>query len=183
MKLKAIFASVSAALLTACGSVDVTHYADQKPALDLPVFFDGKMDAWGIFQKRGGEVVRRFHVEIVGAWESPTKGQLDERFTYADGEKQQRIWNLVKQSDGTWHGTADDVVGKAIGKVSGNALHWTYTLKLPVDGKVYEVHFDDWMWLMDESTMMNRSTMSKFGFDLGEVTLFFKKQSEQESIK
>ena len=51
-------------------------------------------------------------------------------------------------------------------------------LKLPVDGKVYEVSFDDWMWQMDGQTMLNRSTMSKFGFDLGEVTLFFRKRSD-----
>jgi len=176
MKFKALFASMSAALLTACGSVDVSTYADQKPALDLPTFFNGEMDAWGIFQKRGGELVRRFHVEIVGTWDSPERGVLDERFTYADGEKQRRVWTLTKQPDGTWHGTADDVVGTAIGKVAGNALHWKYTLELPVDGKVYEVKFDDWMWQMDENTMMNRSTMSKFGFDLGEVSLFFKKR-------
>ena len=180
MKFKALFASMSAALLTACGSVDVSTYADQKPALDLPTFFEGEMDAWGIFQKRGGELVRRFHVEIIGTWESPDKGVLDERFTYADGEKQRRVWTLTRQPDGTWRGTADDVVGEAIGKVAGNALHWNYTLELPVDGKVYEVKFDDWMWLMDENTMMNRSVMSKFGFDLGEVTLFFKKRADDD---
>jgi hypothetical protein len=77
----------------------------------------------------------------------------------------------------TFHGTADDVVGVATGRVSGNALHWTYVLRLPVDGKEYLVNFDDWMWQMDEHSMMNRSTMSKFGIDLGEVTLFFRKRT------
>jgi hypothetical protein len=176
MKLKALFASVSAALLTACGSVDVENYANEKPALELPVFFNGTLDAWGIFQKRSGELARRFHVEIIGSWESPDRGQLDEYFTYSDGEKQRRVWTLTRQPDGTWQGTADDVKGVAIGKVAGNALHWRYVLELPVDGKVYNVDFDDWMWQLDENSMMNRSVMSKFGFDLGEVTLFFRKR-------
>lgn len=178
MKLKALVASASAALLTACSGVDVQTYAEQKPALELPVFFDGTLDAWGVFQKRNGELVRRFHVEIIGTWEGPDKGQLDEYFTYADGEKQRRVWTLIRQPDGTWRGTADDVKGVAIGKVAGNALHWKYVLMLPVDGKVYEVNFDDWMWQLDETSMMNRSVMSKFGFDLGEVTLFFKKRPQ-----
>jgi|AntAceMinimDraft_13_1070369.scaffolds.fasta_scaffold15239_4 hypothetical protein len=178
MNLKAMVAAVSTAFLTACSGVDVQTYADQEPALELPVFFDGTMDAWGVFQKRNGELVRRFHVEIISTWESPDKGQLDEYFTYADGEKQRRVWTLTRQPDNTWHGTADDVKGIAIGKIAGNALHWKYILKLPVDGKVYEVNFDDWMWQLDETSMMNRSVMSKFGFDLGEVTLFFKKRSE-----
>jgi hypothetical protein len=50
-------------------------------------------------------------------------------------------------------------------------------LRLPVDGKEYLVDFDDWMWQLDEHSMMNRSVMSKFGVDLGEVTLFFKKRT------
>lgn len=159
MKLKSILAATSAAVLTACASVDVEQYASEEPRLVMSEFFDGKMDAWGIFQKRNGELARRFHVEIIGTWESPTEGQLDEYFTYADGEKSRRLWKLSQQADGTWHGTADDVEGVAIGKVAGNALHWKYVLQLPVDGKVYNVDFDDWMWLMDGNTMMNRSVM------------------------
>jgi hypothetical protein len=177
MKFKALVASVTAALLTACGSVDVEQYAKETPTLELSEFFTGTIDAWGIFQKRNGEVARRFHVEILTHWVSPQEGTLDERFTYADGEKQRRVWTLKKQPDGTWLGTADDVVGVATGRVSGNALHWTYVLRLPVDGKEYLVNFDDWMWQLDDASMMNRSTMSKFGIDLGEVTLFFRKRT------
>ena len=61
MKLKAFIASISAAVLTACGSVDVEHYAREKPELELSTFFNGTIDAWGIFQKRSGVVARRFH--------------------------------------------------------------------------------------------------------------------------
>lgn len=177
MKIKAFIASISAAVLTACGSVDVDHYAREKPELELSSFFNGTIDAWGIFQKRDGAVARRFHVVIEAIWKSPQEGVLDERFTYSDGETQRRVWTLKRQPDGTWQGTADDVVGVAIGKVAGNALRWTYVMRLPVDGKEYLVDFDDWMWQLDDSSMMNRSVMSKFGIDLGEVTLFFKKRT------
>ena len=77
----------------------------------------------------------------------------------------------------SYTGTADDVVGVASGKVAGNSLHWIYTLKLPVDDKVYEVEFDDWMFLQQDGVMINRSVMKKFGIRLGEVTLFFRKRS------
>jgi hypothetical protein len=63
--------------------------------------------------------------------------------------------------------------------VSGNAFRWAYTLKLPVDGKVYEVQFDDWMYLINDRVMLNRATMSKFGIRLGEVTLSFYKPGAQ----
>jgi hypothetical protein len=66
-------------------------------------------------------------------------------------------------------------VGVAEGRSAGNALNWRYTLSLPVDGKVYEVQFDDWMYLMDDKVMLNKAVMSKFGIYLGEVTLSFYK--------
>lgn len=162
-------------LLSACAGVDISRYAQDKPTLSLPQFFNGTLDAWGAFQQRDGAVVKRFHVVMDCRWQGDT-GTLDEHFTYADGSTQRRIWTLTKQQDGSWRGVADDVEGVAIGEVAGNALHWRYTLKLPVDGTVYHVQFDDWMWQLDDKTMLNRSAMSKFGFGLGEVSLFFRKR-------
>ena len=69
------------------------------------------------------------------------------------------------------------MVGTALGQARGNALNWRYTLALPVDGKVYEVQFDDWMYLMTDTVMLNKASMSKFGFKLGEVTLSFTKRA------
>ncbi|MEH6458705.1 DUF3833 domain-containing protein [Chitinimonas sp. JJ19] len=174
--MKRLLVLLLAGLLLGCAGVDVNHYARQKPTLDLPSYFNGTIDAWGVFQKRNGEVARRFKVEMRCSWVGDT-GTLDERFVYDDGETQRRVWTLTRQADGSWQGRADDVQGVAVGRVAGNALHWTYTLKLPVDGTVYEVAFDDWMWLLDEQTMFNRSTLSKFGVNLGEVSLFFRKRS------
>jgi hypothetical protein len=65
------------------------------------------------------------------------------------------------------------VVGEAQGEARGNALRWRYVLALPVGDKVYNVDFDDWMYLIDDRVMLNRSAMSKFGLHLGEVTLSF----------
>jgi hypothetical protein len=117
-------------------------------------------------------VVRRFVVEMTGTWKGP-EGTLDERFTYSDGKTQRRVWRLTDEGNGRWTGRADDVVGVAVGQSSGNALNWRYTLSLPVDDKVYEVQFDDWMVQMDDRVMLNKAAMSKFGFALGEVTLSF----------
>ena len=66
-------------------------------------------------------------------------------------------------------------MGVAQGEAVGNALNWRYTLALPVGRKVYNVKFDDWMFLMDDEVMLNRAVMSKWGFRLGEVTLEFRK--------
>jgi hypothetical protein len=152
------------------------QYQTEEPQFVLEEYFNGEIEAWGMFQKRNGEVVKRFKVDIKASWEG-NRGTLDERFHYSDGTKQRRVWHITKQADGSYSGTADDVVGTATGKSSGNALQWKYTLSLPVDGKVYRVEFDDWMYLMEEEILLNRSAMKKFGFTLGEVILFFKKRS------
>jgi Protein of unknown function (DUF3833) len=169
-------AALAAALLTACASPPVpADYAAEKPALDLATYFNGELVAHGLFTDRSGKVQRRFTVAMKGSW-TGDDGVLDEDFTYSDGKKERRIWRLKKLPGGRYTGTADDVVGTAQGQVAGNALQWKYTLRLPVDDKVYEVQFDDWMYLMDERVMLNKAQMSKFGFRLGEVTLSFYKK-------
>lgn len=177
MKSTSAFATLLALTLglLGCSSVGVERYRDQRPALDLKTYFNGTLDAWGMFQGRSGDVQRRFHVVIDAKWSGDT-GVLDERFTWADGSNSRRVWTLTQQADGSYRGRADDVVGEAIGEVAGNTLHWRYVLALPVDGKVYHVDFDDWMILMNDRVMLNRATMSKWGWRLGEVTLSFVKR-------
>ena len=163
------------AVLTGCANPQVTDYAQERPLLELDRYFTGRVLAHGVFQKRGGAVARRFTVVMDCHWEG-NQGVLDEAFTYSDGSTEQRIWRLTKHADGRYTGRADDVVGEAQGQTSGNAFRWNYTLRLPVDGKEYEVQFDDWMFLVDDRVMLNRATMSKFGVTLGEVLLSFTKQ-------
>ena len=162
-------------LLTGCASPGPEVYRDEKPVLDLRTYFDGTVDAWGLFRDRSGKVVKRFTVEITCRWNGEV-GTLDESFRYSDGTTSRRVWTITRPDSHTYTGTADDVVGEARGIAYGNALRWRYVLKLPVDGKTYQVNFDDWMFLMDEQVMLNTSVMSKFGFRLGEVVLSFRKR-------
>jgi hypothetical protein len=161
--------------LAGCSGVQVSQYSQEAPKLDLRDYFSGQVLASGIFQKRSGEVTKRFHVVI----NSHSEGDaliMHEDFSYSDGTKQTRVWTLRPNGPGRWKGTASDVVGEAFGEVSGNTFHWNYVLNLPVDGKTYEVRFDDWMYMLDDKTLANRSYMSKLGVELGQVTLFFTKQ-------
>ena len=166
--------ALAAAVLTGCAGPTPADYAAETPVLDLKTYFDGDLVAHGIFTDRSGKVARRFVVQMTGSWNG-NQGTLDERFTYSDGKTERRVWRLTDEGGGRWSGRADDVVGVAQGVAAGNALNWRYTLSLPVDGKVYEVQFDDWMYLMDERVMLNKAVMSKFGVRLGEVTLSFYK--------
>ena len=170
------YALIGAAALTlaGCATVDVSDYRAERPPLDLAAYFDGTVDGWGIVQDRSGKVVRRFTVRIEGKWQG-NRGTLDEHFEFSDGEKQNRVWTLVKDGD-RYTGTAGDVVGTATGLQQGNAFNMRYVLRVPWSGRTIDVDMDDWMWRIDESTVLNRTEMRKFGFRVGEVTLSFRRR-------
>jgi hypothetical protein len=174
MIIKPALVVLAAFSLAACATVDVRQYANEKPPLDFAQYFTGTVDGWGMFQDRSGAVVKRFTVRIDCTWNG-NEGTLDEHFEYADGTTQNRVWKLIKDGN-RYTGTAADVVGAAQGVASGNALRWNYVLALPVDGRTWNMDMDDWMFLVDDHTMLNRTTMSKFGFRVGEVTLSFRKR-------
>lgn len=177
MKRRLLLAAAPAtlALMAGCASHEVTDYQGERPLLDLRTYFNGIVDAWGVFTDRSGKVVKRFTVVMQCSWQGD-EGVLDEAFTYSDGTTQRRVWRVRQLADGRYTGVADDVVGQAEGQARGNALRWRYTLALPVDGRVWHVAFDDWMYLMTDKVLLNRATMSKFGVTLGEVTLSFTKR-------
>lgn len=167
---RAGLAAVLGLALAGCAGPQVQDYAAETPVLDLRRFLDGELSAKGLFTDRAGRVVKRFSVSMSAHWQGD-EGVLDEHFQYSDGSTQRRVWHLKALGQGRYRGTADDVVGEALGESAGNAFRWAYTLALPVDGRVWNVALDDWMFLVDERTVINRSAMSKFGLHLGDVTL------------
>jgi hypothetical protein len=168
-------AAATALSASGCAGPSVNDYASELPQLDLKRYFNGVVDAWGIFTDRSGKVVKRFTVVMNCSWNGD-QGVLDEDFVYSDGTKQKRIWKLTHLGDGRYSGQADDVIGVAQGQTRGNAFNWRYTLALPVNDQVWHVQFDDWMYVMNEQVMLNKASMSKFGIFLGEVTLSFTKR-------
>ncbi len=153
----------------------IEDYAQFTPRFDIFEYFQGKTRGWGMFQDRSGTLKRQFVVDINGVIEN-NELVMTEDFVWNDGEKSQRIWRIQRTQSGQYSGRAADVVGQAQGKSAGNALNWQYTLNLPVDGKTWQVNFDDWMFLQPDNVLLNRATMSKLGIRLGEVTIAFSKQ-------
>ncbi len=164
-------------VLTSCAAkprVPDTFLSDRE--LNLEEFFEGKSVAYGQFQDILGNVSRRFTVDIDGTWDGETL-RLVEDFTYDDGATEQRIWTLTKVSENEWIGTAPGVLGEASGIERGDTFNWKYKIDLPVKDGTMRVDFDDWMWLLEDDRLLNRAYLSRFGFRLGEVVIFFEKKS------
>ncbi len=169
-----IFALCSLVLLAGCSSPKVQDYAQTEPKLDLFSYFAGETQAYGQFQDRSGAVKRRFKVAITGTIKDQVL-TLDERFLYDDGETEQRVWTIKRLADNHYSGTAGDVIGEAEGHSAGSVFNWRYTLDLPYKDSSIYVKFDDWMFLQADDVMLNRAQVTKWGFNVGEVTLFFSK--------
>ena len=161
--------------VVSCSSVKVQEYKDRQPTLDLKAYLTGSFVAYGMVTNRSGKMLRHFKCDLVGTWNGD-EGVLDETFTWSDGEIQKRIWKLKKTGPNQFEGTADDVIGVARGETAGNAFNWKYTLRVPVDGTTYDLKVDDWIYLVSDKIILNKTKMSKFGFDVGEVTLVFIKK-------
>lgn len=164
-------------LLGACQTMKIDDFEGTEPQLVLEDYFAGKTRGWGIFEDRFGNLRREFKVDIHGEWDGRML-TMTEDFVYADGEIDRRVWRIEKLSDSRYRGSADDVLGTAEGTAKGKALTWSYDIVLNVGGSDLKVRFTDWLFLQDDDVMINRATVSKFGIEIGTVTLFFRKTAD-----
>ncbi|RBO80225.1 DUF3833 domain-containing protein [Marinomonas aquiplantarum] len=160
--------------LSACSTTDVSTYANNTPKFDLQSFFSGELRAHGILKNRSGEVIRYFNATLDGSWENGV-GTLAEVFVFNDGEIQNRTWTLTPNADGQYIATANDVVGSGEVKIAGNALFMKYVLQVPYDGDIIEVTVDDRMYMVKDGVVINESVMTKFGFEVGYLSIVIEK--------
>lgn len=179
---KTLFKSISIILLAmslfSCSNIKPKDYQENNPKLDIRNYLNGKVKAWGMLEDRSGKVTRRFTVEMEGKWNG-NEGVLEEYFTFDDGEKSKRIWTIKFSDDHNFTASAGDVIGEAKGSQYGNAMQMEYVLDLEVDKEKktrYKVTLDDWMYLLDDNILVNKSTIKKFGITFGKLTIFFQKQ-------
>jgi hypothetical protein len=160
--------------LQGCGTMNPEQFAKAEPRFVLEEYFLGNTRAWGIFEDRFGDLRRQFVVDITGSWQG-SAFILDERFTYADGETDRRVWTIEKIGEDRYLGKAGDVVGVAEGIASGNTLNWRYDFDLKVGTRTWRIHFDDWLFLQPDGILINRARVTKWGFAVGEVTIAFQR--------
>ena len=149
-------------------------FKNTEPEIKIENYFEGKVKAWGILQDRKGKVTRQFNAIMLGKFENNIL-TLEEDFFWKDGETQRRVWKIKKIDEHNYIGTAPDVVGEAKGVSYGSAFKFEYNLMIPFKGKNIKIRFDDWIFKQDEKVAINRATLTKFGFKVGELTVFFEK--------
>lgn len=177
MILQSICVVMLGIITTGCTGMKVSDFEGGTPELRLEEYFLGRTEASGFFEDRFGRIKKQFVVSIDGQWDGETL-TLDEDFRYDDGTVENRLWKLRKVGENRYEGYAEGVVGIAKGEIAGNAFNWHYTFDMAVGDSTWRVHFDDWMFLMPNGVLINKATVTKWGFEIGTVTLSFRRIDE-----
>jgi hypothetical protein len=145
-----------------------TDLADRGPRFDLRKHLSGPILCEGVIYGPTGRVSSRFVAEMNGKWEGNT-GVLEERFHYDSGRVQDRQWTLRLGNDGSIHADAPDLVGTGQGRADGPGVQLRYRIKLDDEAGGHVLNVTDWMYLMENGTIMNRSQFTKFGITVAEL--------------
>lgn len=168
---------VALMLLSGCSGPALVDYAERGPKLVPEQFFSGELTARGVVKDMSGEVIRTFDADISASWGSAGVGTLDEEFRFDDGEVQTRVWTLTPSGDAdSYHADAGDVAEPGTMRWSGNAIHMNYVLRVAYGDGTLDLRMDDWMYLVTPDTLINQTTMSKWGIDVGEIVLVIQKR-------
>ena len=143
-------------------------YAETGPTFDLKTHLDGAMVCEGVIYGPTGRVTSRFTADFDARWDG-NRGVMREHFRYDSGTVQNREWRLLVDDDGLVQADADDLVGAGRGAQSGSGVRLAYRIRLPESAGGHVLDVVDWMYLLDNGTIINRSQFRKFGIKVAEL--------------
>ncbi len=142
-------------------------YADG-PIFDIRERFNGPIVCEGVIYGPTGRVTSRFIADFEATWNGNV-GTMVEKFHYDSGQVQDRVWTLTLGNDGGIKAEAPDVVGAGTGQQRGSAVLLNYRIKLTEEAGGHALDVTDWMYLMSNGSIMNRSQFRKFGIKVAEL--------------
>ena len=143
-------------------------YAGQGPEFDIRRHLNGDILCEGVVYGPTGRVVSRFVADLHARWQGNV-GRMTEEFRYDSGATQSREWTLTVGNDGHIRAEADDVIGTGTGAQTGGGVQLRYRIRLPEDAGGHVLDATDWMYLVENGTIINRSQFRKFGIKVAEL--------------
>jgi hypothetical protein len=140
------------------------------PPFDPVVFWTGHTHSWGVVETPGGAPSEIVQTDCIGEPEGADGLNMRQTLTEADGSVTHRDWHLRRTAPGRFEATANDMAGTAQGEAEGRAFHWTWVWQMSPRIPFESVTMSQWMYLMPDGTMMNRTVISKFGVTVAEVS-------------
>jgi hypothetical protein len=173
-----LISCVATALIAGCVAVAVVvgHPGTANPpvgsgsAFDPVAFFDGHTHSWGVIERRSGAPSERVETDSDGEKNGSDRLRMVQHLSFQDGTTQQREWTLWRSGPDRFDATANDMVGTAKGEAEGNVFHWRWVLARSPGNSLMDVTMNQWMYRLQDGSVMIRSTVSKFGLIFAEVT-------------
>ncbi len=168
------------ALPALCLAVTLLSGCDQKPrpveavgagpVFDPVAFFNGHTHSWGVIEGRSGAPTERIVTDSQGSITGTNQLRMVQHLTFQDGTTQQRDWALWRSGPNQFNATANDMVGVAIGEADGRVFHWQWVLARAPANQLMDVTMNQWMYGLDDGSVLIRTTVTKLGIILAEVT-------------
>ncbi|MGS4945477.1 DUF3833 domain-containing protein [Meridianimarinicoccus sp. RP-17] len=176
----ACLAQVLARRFVGFGAQSPEDYAGQGPDFDIRRHLTGDIASEGVIYGPTGRVAARFVAEMHAEWDGDT-GTMTEHFRYDSGTVQDRSWVLKVGPEGAITATAPDLVGEGRGAQKGTGVMLRYAIRLPESSGGHVLQATDWMYLMENGTIINRSEFRKFGFRVAELVATMRPVAAAES--
>jgi hypothetical protein len=144
-------------------------FATTAPAFDPVTFWTGRTSSWGVVENRDGAPTA-IVTTATDATAEGADGLHMVQHVMTGGKDTVRDWHMRRLGDGKFAATANDMVGTAKGVASGRTFHWTWTLATEPGNDLLNVSMEQWMYLADNGTLMNRTIITKLGVRLAEIS-------------
>ena len=152
------------------------HYAGQGTPIDIRSALQGDLICEGVVYGPLGRVTSRFVADLHAGWEG-TQGFMTEHFKYDNDTVQDRRWAFrITSDDGSFEATAPDIIGTSYGRQMGSGVELKYAIRLPESSGGHVLNGTDWMYQLENGTIINRSQFRKFGIKLAEIVATIRKK-------
>ena len=152
-------------------------YAAAGPDFDIRRHLNGRLACEGMIYGPTGRVTSRFVADFDARWDGDS-GVMSEHFRYDSGTVQDREWRLSLDPDGRIRAEAEDLVGAGRGRQAGSGVRLDYTIRLPEAAGGHMLDVVDWMYLLENGTIMNRSQFRKYGITVAELVATIRPANE-----
>ncbi len=171
MRFRLAVACAAACLLAGCDhKAQPPSLGAAEPAFDPIAFFDGHIRSWGVVENRSGAPTGWVVTDCEGYTDGPDQLRMVQHLSFQHDQAQTRIWTLRRSGPQRYEATANDMIGSAIGEAAGRTFHWKWVLAKSPGSRPFSVTMEQWMFRLDDGSVMIRSTISKLGIIIAEVS-------------
>lgn len=140
-------------------------------------FFAGRTRSSGVTTDVFGTPTGRVSGETSGRRLRDGSTEMSQTIRLSDGTTRRRTWRIVRTGPTTLEATGSDVVGKASGEIEGRRMRLVSTIRWAPGTPFGELEFEQELELQpDGRTVVNKSTISKFGAVVQKVDETFVRQ-------